>query len=39
MRFLIVGGSPAMPAILLVGSAAVVWDRRHQLVGDLLMVR
>jgi putative oxidoreductase len=27
----IVGGPPAMPAILLVGSAAVVWARRHQL--------
>ena len=30
----IVGGSPAMPAILLLGSAAVVWTRRHQLLGD-----
>jgi len=29
----IVGGSPAMPAILLLGSAAVVWVRRHQLFG------
>src|SRR6476620_3988852 len=27
----IVGGSPAMPAILLLGSAAVVWTRRNQL--------
>jgi uncharacterized membrane protein YphA (DoxX/SURF4 family) len=25
----VVGGSPAMPAILLVGSAAVLWARRH----------
>src|SRR5437762_12974660 len=30
----IVGGSPAMPAILLLGSAAVVWTRRHQVLGD-----
>ena len=30
----VVGGSPAMPAILLVGSAAVLWARRHQLLGD-----
>ena len=29
----IVGGSPAVPAILLLGSAAVVWARRHQLLG------
>jgi putative oxidoreductase len=29
----IVGGSPAMPAILLLGSAVVVWARRHQLRG------
>ena len=35
----IVGGSPAMPAILLVGSAAVVWTRRHQILGDRQMVR
>jgi hypothetical protein len=27
----IVGGSPAMPVILLLGSAAVVWMRRHQV--------
>src|SRR5437868_2691506 len=26
----IVGGSPAMPVILLVGSAGVLWTRRHQ---------
>jgi putative oxidoreductase len=35
----IVGGSPAMPAILLLGSAAVVWTRRHQLLGDRQTVR
>jgi putative oxidoreductase len=29
----IVGGSPVMPAILLLGSAAVVWGRRHQLLS------
>jgi putative oxidoreductase len=29
----IVGGSPALPAILLLGSAGVAWARRHQLVG------
>jgi len=35
----IVGGSPAMPAILLLGSATVVWVRRHQLLSALSMVR
>ena len=35
----IVGGSPSMPAILLVGSAAVVWTRRHQILGDRQTVR
>ena len=35
----IVGGSPAMPAILLLGSAAVVWTRRHQVLGDRQTVR
>jgi putative oxidoreductase len=35
----IVGGSPAMPAILLVGLAAVVWTRRHQILGDRQTVR
>jgi putative oxidoreductase len=35
----IVGGSPVLPTILLIGSAAVVWARRHQLVGDQLTVR
>ena len=29
----IVGGSPAMPVILLVGSAGVLWVRRNQLLG------
>ena len=29
----IVGGSPAMPAILLLGSAGVLWARRNQLFG------
>jgi putative oxidoreductase len=27
----VVGGSPAMPAILLLASAAVAWTRRHQI--------
>jgi putative oxidoreductase len=35
----IVGGSPAMPVILLVGSATVLWTRRHQLLGDQQAVR
>jgi putative oxidoreductase len=35
----IIGGSPAMPAILLIGSAVVVWARRHQLLGDRPTVR
>ena len=35
----IVGGSPALPAILLVASAVVVWARRHQLLGALSTVR
>ena len=35
----IVGGSPVLPAILLVGSAGVVWARRHQLRGDQPTVR
>jgi len=30
----IIGGSPAMPTILLLGSAIVVWARRRQLLGD-----
>jgi uncharacterized membrane protein YphA (DoxX/SURF4 family) len=35
----VIGGSPAMPAILLLGSAAVVWVRRHQLLGYQPTVR
>ena len=35
----IVGGSPALPAILLFGSAGVVWARRHQLLGVQPTVR
>ena len=35
----IIGGSPAMPAILLIGSALVLWARRHQLLGDQPAVR
>jgi putative oxidoreductase len=35
----IVGGSPAVPAILLLGSAGVVWARRHQLLGVQPTVR
>src|SRR5215831_7955735 len=27
----VIGGSPAVPAILLLGSAGVLWARRHQL--------
>ena len=38
-HLLIVGGSPAVPAILLLGSAAVVWTRRHQVLGDRQTVR
>jgi len=38
-HLLVVGGSPAMPAILLLGSAAVVWNRRHQVLGDRQTVR
>jgi putative oxidoreductase len=38
-HFFIVGGAPAMPAILLLGSAAVVWTRRHQVLGDRQTVR
>lgn len=29
----IVGGSPALPALLLLGSLVVAWARRQQLVG------
>jgi hypothetical protein len=35
----IIGGAPAMPAILLIGAAVVVWARRHQLLGDQRTVR
>ena len=35
----IVGGSPAIPAILLLGSAAVVWTRRNQVLGNRQTVR
>ena len=35
----IVGGSPVLPAILLLGSAGVLWARRHQLLGDRPTVR
>ena len=35
----IVGGSPAMPVILLLGSAGVLWARRNQLLGALRTVR
>ena len=35
----VVGGSPALPAILLLGSAGVVWARRHQLLGVQPIVR
>jgi len=38
-HFFIVGRSPAMPAILLLGSAGVVWARRHQLLGAQPTVR
>jgi putative oxidoreductase len=38
-HLLIVGGSPAVPAILLLGSVGVVWARRHQLLGVQPMVR
>jgi putative oxidoreductase len=35
----IVGGSPAVPAVLLLGSAGVVWARRHHLLGVQPTVR
>lgn len=35
----ILGASPAVPAILLLGSASVVWARRHQLLGVTPTVR
>ena len=39
VHLVIVGGSPAMPAILLLGSAGVLWARRNQLLGALRTVR
>lgn len=33
VHLFILGASPALPAILLLGSAGVVWVRRHQLLG------
>jgi putative oxidoreductase len=39
VHLFIVGGSPAMPAILLLASAGVVWARRHQLRGAFSSVR
>src|SRR6185295_8340399 len=33
VHLFILGASPALPAILLLGSAGVVWARRHQLFG------
>ena len=33
VHLFIVGSSPALPAILLLGSAGVTWARRHQLGG------
>ena len=38
-HLLIVGGSPALPALLLVGSLVVVWARRRQLSAALSRVR
>ena len=35
----VIGGSPLVPAILLLGSAGVVWARRHQLLPVRSMVR
>jgi putative oxidoreductase len=39
VHLFIVGGSPALPAILLLGSAGVTWARRHQLLGAQPTVR
>jgi hypothetical protein len=39
VHLFIVGGSPAMPVILLLGSAGILWARRHQLLGALRTVR
>ena len=35
----IVGGSPALPGLLLLGLLAVAWGRRHQLFGGLSKVQ
>jgi len=39
VHLFIVGGSPAMPVILLLGSAGILWARRNQLPGALGTVR
>jgi hypothetical protein len=39
VHLFIVGGSPALPAILLLGSAGVTWTRRHQLLSAQPTVR
>ena len=39
VHLFIVGGSPALPAILLLGSAGVIWARRHELLGAPSTVR
>jgi putative oxidoreductase len=39
VHLFIVGGSPAMPVILLLGSISVLWARRQQLLGVLRTVR
>jgi putative oxidoreductase len=39
VHLFILGASPALPAILLLGSAGVVWARRHQLLGAPPAVR
>jgi putative oxidoreductase len=39
VNLFIVGASPALPAILLLGSAAVVWARQHQLLPGLATLR
>jgi len=39
VHLFILGVSPALPAILLLGSVGVVWVRRHQLLGVQPTVR
>lgn len=39
VHLFILGASPALPAILLLGSAGVLWARRHQLLGAQPTVR